>query len=109
MSDSILIAKNIRLTFKLTAKEIYVSNEGDVTIFTSQIGPYAPLPKLSCEYLESLCRDFYYGGNQHRHAIADMLLLNRLLSRNDYGDFYENLSYNLEHNYVTIIASEIFR
>lgn len=109
MIDSILISRNTRLTFKLTAKEIYISNEGDVTITTEQIGPNAPCPNLSLEYLESLCCDFYYGGKPRPHAIADILLLNRLLSTKDYGDFYDRLNYNLDNNNLTIISSQIFR
>lgn len=107
--NCVLISKNVQLTFKLTAKEIYISNEGKVIIVTSQIGPNASCPRLSVEYLESLCRDFYYGGKPHAHAIADILLLNRLLSRNAYGDFYEYLSYNLEKQNITFICSELFQ
>lgn len=109
MYNSILIAKDIRLTFKLRASEIYVSNEGEVTLVVAQLGPHAPCPELSVEYLESICCDFYYGGKPHRNSIADILLLNRLLSSCDYGDFYDSLRYNLENHNLTIISSEIFQ
>ncbi len=108
-NDSVLIAKNVQLTFKLTAKEIYVSNSGEITIITTQIGPNAPCPKLTVGYLESLCSEFYYGGKPRKHAIADILLLNSLLSSKAYGDFYECLRYNLDHQNLTIISSKIFR
>lgn len=108
MYNSILIAKNIPLTFKLTASEIYVSNDGEVTLVVKQLGPNAPCPDLTVEFLESLCRDFYYGGKMHRNAIADILLLNRLLSSYEYGDFYDSLRYNLDSQNITIISSEIF-
>ena len=109
LNDSILIAKNIQLTFKLVAKEIYVSNSGEITLITDQIGPNAPCPKLTVGYLESLCSKFYYGGKPRKHAIADILLLNSLLSSKDYGGFYENLRYNLENQNYTIISSIFFR
>lgn len=109
LSDSILIAKNVQLTFKLTAKEVYVSCNGDITLIVKQLGPCAPCPDLTVEYLESLCRDFYYGGKPHRHAIADILLLNGLLSSFCYGDFYDSLRDNLENNSITVISSEIFQ
>lgn len=109
LNDSIIIAKNVPLTFKLTAKEIWVSNNGDVTIVTSQIGPNVTCPALTAEYLDSLCCDFYFGGKRHQNAIADILLLNRLLSRYEYGDFYDSLRYNLKSKTLTIITSEYFR
>ncbi len=107
--NCVLISKNVQLTFKLTALGIYISNEGEVIIVASQIGPDAPCPHLTVEYLESLCRDFYYGGKPHAHAIADVLLLNRLLSKNVYGDFYDCLYYNLGHQNITLICSELFQ
>ena len=107
--DCVLIAKNVQLTFRLTALELYVSSDGAVIIISSQIGPNVTCPKLTVEYLESLCRSFYYGGQQHQNAIADILLLNRLLRKYEYGDFYDCLSYNLENGNITIISSEIFQ
>lgn len=109
LNDSVLISRNIQLTFKLLAKEIYVSKSGELTLIVNQIGPYAPCPDLTVEYLEFLCSKFYYGGKPHKHAIADILLLNSLLRAYDYGDFYDSLRYNLEHRNVTIISSVIFR
>lgn len=109
MYDSILVARNVQLTFRLKAKEIYISPDGSVTIIASQIGPHAPCPSLSVEYLESLCCSFYYGGKFHKYAIADIMLLNHMLRRYEYGGFYDALRYNLESQTMTIISSEIFR
>ena len=109
LNDSVLIARNVRLTFKFTAKEIYVSSLGEVTIISSQIGPNAPCPTLNVDFLESLCCDFYYGGKPHNHAIADILLLNRLLKSSEYGDFYDSLQENLDSQTLTIVSSEIFQ
>ena len=109
MSDAIIIARNVRLTFKLTAKEIWVSPDGEITIITSQLGPNAPVPPLNVEFLETLCCNFYYGGHPHPNAIADILLLNGLLKRYEYGDFYDNLRENLESQTMTIIVSDIFQ
>ena len=88
LNDSVLISKNIQLTYKLTAIEIYISRSGDITLIVSQIGPYAPCPKLSVDYLEALCCSFYFGGHPRRYAIADILLLNGLLRKYEYSDFY---------------------
>ena len=107
--DCVLIAKNVQLTFRLTALELYVSSDGAVIIVSSQIGPNVQCPPLSVDYLESLCRDFYYGGKPHPNAIADILLLNRLLPKYEYGDFYDCLTYNLDNENITIISSEIFQ
>ena len=107
--NSIIIAKDVQLTPKLTAKEIYISSDGEILISTDKPGPYTPYPKLTAEYLEHLCTKFYYGGKHRKHAIADILLLNRLISSKDYGDFYDNLNYNAENQNITIIASVFFR
>lgn len=106
--DSVLIGKNIRLSYKLTAKEIYVSPDGEVTIITSQYGPNVPMPQLTVEYLESICSRMYYGGYNHKNAIADIMLLNSVLRRRQYDDFYAALQDNLEENKMTIIASPLF-
>jgi hypothetical protein len=107
MFNSILISKNIQLTFKLIAKAIYVSPSGEITIVAKQYGPHTKLPQLTVEYLESLCSKFYYGGYSHPHAIADIMLLNGYLQTRYYGDFYANLRSNLEEQRVTIISSEL--
>ena len=107
-SEAVLIGKNIRLSYKLTAKAIYVSPDGEVTIFTSQFGPNAPIPHLTVEYLESLCSQLYYGGHNHKNAIADIMLLNSVLRKRQYDDFYASLQDNLAENKMTIIASVLF-
>ena len=109
MLNTVLIAKNIRLTFKLTAKEIHVSSDGEIIIIAKQFGPNAPIPTLTVNYLEALCSKFYYGGVAHQHAIADILLLNGYLHTSDYGDFYASLHNNLTEQRVTIISSELFQ
>lgn len=108
-SNPVLIAKNIRLTYKLTAKEIYVSPDGEVLILTSQFGPNAPMPELTVEYLESLCSRMYYGGHAHQNAIADIMLLNSVLTAKHYGDFYTSLRNNLSRQKITVISSELFQ
>ena len=106
--DSVLIGKNVRLTYQLTAKAIYVSPTGEVTIFTSQYNPDAKIPPLTVEYLESICSRLYYGGYNHKNAIADIMLLNSVLRKRQYDDFYSSLKDNLEENKMTIIASPLF-
>jgi hypothetical protein len=108
-NDAIIIARNVQLTFKLKAKEIWVSPAGEVIIVASQLGPNAPCPSLSVEYLEALCCDFYYGGKRRANSIANILLLNRLLHTYEYGDFYDSLQNNLDSQNITIVVSEIFR
>ena len=107
-SNPVLIAKNVRLTYRLTAKEIYVSSDGEVLIITSQFGPNAPMPELTVEYLESLCSRMYYGGYTHQNAIADIMLLNSVLTAKHYGDFYAALREHLSRQKITIISSELF-
>jgi len=109
MIKQIIVAKNVRLTYKLIAKAIYVSNKGEVTIVTTQYGPNAPIPNLKAEHLEFLCSKFYYGGYSHRNAIADILLLNGYLSTRQYDDFYEELRNNLEEQRITVISSELLQ
>lgn len=106
--ESILIARNIRLTYKLTAKEIYVNPEGEITIIASQYGPNAPVPELTVEFLESLCSRFYYGGYNHKNAIADIMLLNSVLRGWQYDSFYDSLRSNLSDHKLTVITSELF-
>ena len=108
MNKTILISKNVRLTFKLTATAIYVSPIGEVFVTTSQYSPNAPFPELTVEYLESLCSKFYYGGYTHQNAIADILLLNGLLTTGHYDDFYDSLRQNLEEQKITVISSELY-
>lgn len=107
-SDSVLVSKNIRLTYKLTAKAIYVSPSGEVTLIVKQFGPNAPVPSLTVEYLESLCSQFYFGGYNHQNAIADIMLLNSVLRKRQYDGFYSALKENLTNNRMTIIASDLF-
>ena len=108
MFNSVLISKNTQLTFKLIAKAIYVSSNGEVTIVAKHYGPNVKLPDLTVEYLEALCSKFYYGGYSHPNAIADIMLLNGYLQTRQYGDFYSNLHSNLEEQRVTVISSELF-
>lgn len=107
-TDAVLIARNIRLTFKLVAKEIYVTPAGEVFITTRQFGPKAPIPDLTVEYLEAICSRFYYGGYAHQNAIADIMLLNSVLTAKHYGDFYNALRSNLSRHKITVISSELF-
>ena len=109
MTDSVLIAKNVHLTARLTAAEIWVNSDGEVGIVASQFGPNAPVPDLDAEYLDSLCSKFYYGGYTHQNAIADIMLLNGILRRSQYDEFYESLSNNLRYRRITIIASKLFQ
>ena len=109
MNNSILISRNVRLTYKLTAKAIYVSNRGEVTIVLERFGPkITEIPELSVDYLDALCSKFYYGGYTHANAIADILLLNSAISTAFYDDFYESLHNNLMKQRITIISSELF-
>lgn len=109
LNNSIIIAKNVPLTTRLKAKEIWVSGTGEVTIFTAQFGPAQPIPKLNVTYLESLCSKFYFGGIARQNSIADMLMLNGILARSQYDDFYYCLSRTLNRGELTIIASILFR
>ena len=108
MNNCILISKNVRLTFNLIAKSIYVTTQGDVIIVAKKYTPNATIPLLTVEYLESLCSKFYYGGYSHQNAIADIMLLNNYLTTSHYGDFYYALHNNLEKQRVTVISSEPF-
>lgn len=108
MNDSIIIARNTRLTSKIVARQIHVSTGGELTIIASQYGPDATLPELTIEYLEALCSKFYYGGYYHKNAIADIMLLNGYLRLCQYDDFYSDLQRNLKEQRVTIIYSELF-
>lgn len=108
-NGSVLIARNIRLTFKLLAKEIYVSSDGSVTIVAEQFGPRAEMPELSVDYLDAICSKHYYGGYLHQDAIADIMLLNSVLSLKEYGDFYSALAENLKNGNVTVISSALFQ
>ena len=107
MGDTILISKNVRLTFALTASAVYVSNRGELILHVIQFGPKLKLPQLSVEYLEALCSKFYYGGYAHKNAIADIMLLNGYIRAIHYDDFYEALRNNLEEQRVTVISSEL--
>lgn len=105
--NEILIAKNIPLTARLTAKEIWVSASGSVTLIAAQFGPNQPIPKLSVEYIDSLCSRFYYGAYAHKNAIADILLLNGFLTRSRYDTFYYALQQNLERGNILIVYSPL--
>lgn len=107
--NSVLIAKNVPLTFRLRAREIWVSADGEVTVFASQFGPQQAMPRLTAEYLESLCAKFYFGGNARQNAIADIMLLNGILTRSQYDSFYYNLSNNLNKGNLTVIYSPLFQ
>jgi len=107
MSSTILISRNVRLTFALTAEEIHVTNTGELIIYAVQFGPNAEVPQLTVGYLESLCSQFYFGDYGHPHAIADILLLNGFLRANRYADFYSALQSNLEKNRATVISTEL--
>ena len=106
MSRTILIAKNVRLTYRLTATAIYISATGEICIHIESFGPNVKIPQLSVEYLDSLCSSFYYGGYTHKTAIADIMLLNGYLSSVDYESFYDSLRRNLEAQRMTIISTE---
>jgi len=106
---SVLIARNVRLTFKLVAKEVYVSGDGSVTVVAQQFGPNADFPDLTADYLDAICSKFYYGGYLHQDAIADVMLLNGVLSLGDYGDFYSALNSKLESGNITVISSVLFQ
>ena len=107
--SSVLISKNVRLTSKILAKEIYVSADGSVTIIVEQFCPRAEFPALSVDYLDAICSKYYYGGYMHQDAIADVMLLNSVLSLKDYGDFYATLAENLKLGRLTIISSILFQ
>ena len=109
MNNSVLISKNVPLTARLKATEIWVASDGSVTIYASQFGPKQQVPSLTAEYLDSLCSRFYYGGYTHQNAIADIMLLNSVLRRSQYDDFYDSLRYNLSHRNITVISSSLFR
>lgn len=106
---AILIARDIRLTFKLHAKAIYVSQAGEVTIVVEKLDPKEKLPELSADYLDAICSKFYYGGYLHQDAIADIMLLNSALSAKDYDDFYSALNNNLKSGNITVISSALFQ
>ena len=108
MSKTILISKNVRLTFALTAKAIYVSNKGELFLSLVHFGPEIKIPQLTVEYLEALCSKFYYGGYAHPYAIADIMLLNGYIRAVHYGDFYNALRKNLEEQRVTVVSTELF-
>ena len=103
-SNEFLIAKNTRLTCRTVAKSIYVSPNGEVTFVIDRVGIEEPLPEISAEYLDALCSRFYYGGYTHQDAIADILLLNGVLSLKDYDSFYSALKSNLRDGKITVIA-----
>ena len=108
MNDCILISRNVRLTYKLIAKAIYVSRHGETIIVANHYTPNSKIPEITVDYLESLCSKFYYGGYSHKNAIADIMLLNNLISTSRYGEFYDALRNNLEQQRVTVIYSELF-
>ena len=107
-NNSVVIARNIPLTARLKATEIWVSSDAEITIYTTQFGPSQPIPDLSLEYLESICRKFYYGGKAHQNAIADILLLNGFLMRPQYDEFYYNLLKTINNGEYTVISSPLF-
>ena len=100
--NSVLIARNVPITFKTVAHAIYVSNDGKVTLVLNR--PAKKIPCFSVDYLEHLCCKFYFDGKPRRTAIADMLLLNGLIHTYEYDDFYESLSHNVENCNITIIS-----
>lgn len=104
----ILIARNIPLSARLTALEIWVSPRGDITIYSAQYG-YSQIPKLTTDYLDSLCSKHYYGTYTHRHAIADVMLLEGILSKDQYSDLYLNIDQAIRGGGVTVVASLLFR
>ena len=109
MYESIIIAKNVPLTTRLTAKEILINAQAQITITALQFGPSQPIPKLTTDYLEYLCTKFYFGGYSRQHSIADILMLNGLLARDQYDDFYYVLGRTLSRGEFTIITSQLFR
>lgn len=109
MNKPILIAKNVQLTSRLKAKEIWVDSSANITIIADQFGPYQEMPYMSLDYFDSLCSRFYYSNYTHKHAIADILLLNGLISKHQYEDFYDNLRDTLEASRFTMVYSELFQ
>ena len=109
MNNSILIAKNVPLEARLRAKEIWVDTDGNVTIVVKHFGPEQKIPYMSLEYFDSLCSRFYYSNYTHANAIADIMLLNGMLTRNQYDEFYSNLRNTLETNHFTVVHSELFQ
>ena len=108
-NDSVLITKDISITPELSAKAIYVSASGEVTIIADRFDGSSDVPDLTVDYLDALCSRFYYGGYLHQDAIADIMLLNSVLSLRDYDDFYASLDQSLKNGNVTIISSTLFR
>lgn len=105
-NDTVLISKDIKLTFRLVAKSIYVSSRGEVTLVLEQTGAKEPLPEISADYLDALCSRFYYGGYTHQDAIADILLLNGVLSKREFDGFYAALRENLSAGRITLVSFE---
>jgi len=108
-NSTVLIARDIQLTYKLRAKSIYVDSDGSVAIVMEHFGPKTQIPELTVDYLDALCSKFYYGGYTHQDAIADIMLLNSVLTRGDYGNFYSALESNLRAGNVSVISSPIFQ
>lgn len=108
-NNSVLIARDIQLTFNLRAKSIYVDSDGCVTIVLEHFGPKTEIPELTVDYLDAICSKYYYGGYTHQDAIADIMLLNSVLTSVEYDDFYSALESNLLAGNVSIISSPIFQ
>lgn len=102
-----VVARNERLTYDVEASIIYVSPDGEVVIVADSFNPYAIIPDLSADYLDALCSHFYYGGYEHQDAIADILLLNGVLTRDSYDDFYASLRDRLSRGEVIVISGEL--
>ena len=109
MNNYITIAKNVPLTFRLRAQYIMIDGNGEIIIVVSQFGPDQQIPKLTIDYLENLCCDFYFGGKYRPNAIADILMLNNIIGLADYNDFYSALQKNTAEGNITIIHSELFQ
>lgn len=103
----VIIAKNVPLTARLKAKEIWVDSSANLTIVADQFGPEQAIPYMCVEYLEALCSKFYYNNYTHQNAIADIMLLNGILTRSDYEEFYDMLRESVESERYTVIWAEL--
>ena len=104
--EVVLISRDCVFPSGLRAAAVYVSTQGDVTIVAHEYSPKTGIPDLNAECLEAICSRFYYGGRNHRDAIADIMLLNGLIRRSEYDEFYAALNKNMQKRRLTIISSQ---
>lgn len=106
-TDVVLFSKDHVFPSGLSAIAVYVSACGEVTIVTKGYSPKIGVPVLDTRYLEAMCSRFYYGGRDHRDAIADVMLLNGFLRRSEYDSFYAALNDNMMNRRLTIVSSQM--